>query len=140
MSIQFKRGNTDANDSYTGLNAELTIDFEGETIRVHDGSTAGGAFSVGISDVGDGSTDLSVNYATDSFTITSSTGTNTTVDAATSTQAGAMSAADKDKLDGLELASTIEAEGATNNSALMTPLRVSELLASGNFNIDFGEI
>lgn len=101
MAYQFIRGNTTDNDGLTRASGALSIDFEGETVRVHDGSTPGGAFSLGIS-TGGTSTDLSVNYAPGTFTITSSSGNNAQVNSATSVNAGAMSSADKSKLDTIE--------------------------------------
>ena len=41
-ALQFRRGTTSQNDSFTGVVGELTIDTDLDTIRVHDGSTAGG--------------------------------------------------------------------------------------------------
>lgn len=227
MSIQFPRGNTAANDAYTGPQGAISVDEEGDNVRVHDGITAGGAFQIGVSTAT--ATNLSVNYATSSFTVTSSTGTDATIGAATPTQAGALSSTDKSKLDGIEagadvnvatdlnstyaastvtvtsstgnnttlaavttttagvmtstdktklngiqagaeantvdsvagktgavtlaksdvglgnvenygIATTIEAQAATSNSKYLTPLRAKELLAAGNFNIDFGAL
>ena len=40
--VQFRRGTTAQNDSFTGAAGELSIDTQLKTIRVHDGSTAGG--------------------------------------------------------------------------------------------------
>lgn len=40
--VQFRRGTTAQNNSFTGSVGELSIDTDIETIRVHDGSTAGG--------------------------------------------------------------------------------------------------
>ena len=40
--LQFRRGTTAQNNSFTGSNGELSIDTTIDTIRVHDGSTAGG--------------------------------------------------------------------------------------------------
>ncbi|MDB4351136.1 hypothetical protein OAA34_00320 [bacterium] len=42
-TVQFKRGSTANNDSFTGLVGEISIDTTLGTIRVHDGSTAGGS-------------------------------------------------------------------------------------------------
>ena len=42
-TVQFKRGTTANNDSFTGLVGEISIDTTLGTIRVHDGSTAGGS-------------------------------------------------------------------------------------------------
>ena len=40
--IQFIRGSTDKNNSYTGAEGSLSIDMDKWTIRVHDGKTPGG--------------------------------------------------------------------------------------------------
>ena len=40
--VQFRRGTTTQNNSFTGAVGELSIDTTLDTVRVHDGSTAGG--------------------------------------------------------------------------------------------------
>ncbi len=40
--VQFRRGTTAQNDSFTGAVGELSIDTATESIRIHDGSNAGG--------------------------------------------------------------------------------------------------
>ena len=40
--ILLKRGNTTQSTSYTGPVGELTLDTDLDTVRVHDGVTAGG--------------------------------------------------------------------------------------------------
>jgi hypothetical protein len=40
--LQHRRGTATQNDAFTGSAGELTIDLTNDTIRVHDGSTAGG--------------------------------------------------------------------------------------------------
>ena len=40
--VQFRRGTTTQNNSFTGAVGEISIDTDLDTIRVHDGSTAGG--------------------------------------------------------------------------------------------------
>jgi len=40
--VQFRRGTTAQNDAFTGAIGELSVDTTLDTIRVHDGSTAGG--------------------------------------------------------------------------------------------------
>jgi hypothetical protein len=40
--VQFRRGTTAQNNSFTGAVGELSIDTDLETIRVHDGTTVGG--------------------------------------------------------------------------------------------------
>jgi hypothetical protein len=41
--VQFRRGTTAQNNSFTGAAGELSINTSNSTIRVHDGSTAGGS-------------------------------------------------------------------------------------------------
>lgn len=45
-TFQFRRGTTSQNNSFTGAAGEISIDTDLDTIRVHDGSTAGGFASV----------------------------------------------------------------------------------------------
>ena len=40
--VQFRRGSTSEHSSFTGAIGEVTVDTDLDTIRVHDGSTAGG--------------------------------------------------------------------------------------------------
>lgn len=42
LKIQLLRGTTAQNDAYVGKNGELTIDVSTRSLRIHDGSTAGG--------------------------------------------------------------------------------------------------
>ena len=41
--LQFRRGTTAQNNSYTGLVGEISLDTDTNNIRIHDGSTGGGA-------------------------------------------------------------------------------------------------
>ena len=47
-TLQFRRGNTTQNNSFTGAAGEITVDTTLNTLRVHDGSTAGGTATVGL--------------------------------------------------------------------------------------------
>ena len=40
--VQFRRGTTAQNDAFTGAVGEISVDTDKDTLRVHDGSTAGG--------------------------------------------------------------------------------------------------
>jgi hypothetical protein len=42
-TVQFRRGTSTQNDSFTGSAGEITVDTTNKTIRVHDGSTPGGS-------------------------------------------------------------------------------------------------
>lgn len=48
--VQFRRGTTAQNNSFTGAVGEISVDTDVKTLRIHDGSTAGG-FSVARSDL-----------------------------------------------------------------------------------------
>ena len=41
--LQFRRGTTAQNDAFTGAVGEISVDTDKDTLRVHDGSTAGGS-------------------------------------------------------------------------------------------------
>ena len=45
-TLQFRRGTTTQNNTFTGSAGELSIDEQLDVIRVHDGSTAGGAMEL----------------------------------------------------------------------------------------------
>ena len=51
--VQFRRGTTTQNNSFTGAVGEISIDTTLDTIRVHDGSTAGGHRLALYSEIGD---------------------------------------------------------------------------------------
>ncbi len=157
MAYQFLRGNQAANDGYTGPSGSITIDFETETIRVHDGATPGGAYRVALAD-------LSTSYASSSVTVENSLGTDALISGATQSLAGVLSASDKTKLDGIEtgaeantvdsvagktgavslvksdvglgnvenyaVATQSQAETGTSNSVYITPLRASQNTAA----------
>jgi len=40
--LKLRRGTTSQHSSFTGAEAEVTVDTDKETVVVHDGSTAGG--------------------------------------------------------------------------------------------------
>jgi microcystin-dependent protein len=40
--VQFRRGSRAQNDAFTGAAGEISVDTDGNNLRVHDGSTAGG--------------------------------------------------------------------------------------------------
>ena len=46
--VQFRRGTTTQNNAFTGAIGEITYDTEVKTLRLHDGSTAGGGSVVTI--------------------------------------------------------------------------------------------
>ena len=50
-AIQFRRGTTAQHSSFTGLVGEITVDTDLDTLRVHDGSTAGGSMLAKYSEV-----------------------------------------------------------------------------------------
>ena len=54
--VQFRRGTTTQNESFTGAVGELSVDTTLDTIRVHDGSTAGGFRLAKYSEITSGDT------------------------------------------------------------------------------------
>lgn len=48
IQVQFRRGNTAQNNAFTGVVGEISVDTTTNTIRVHDGSTAGGFTTVSL--------------------------------------------------------------------------------------------
>jgi hypothetical protein len=46
--LQFRRGTTSQNNSFTGAVGEISVDTDINTLRVHDGSTAGGSVLVSV--------------------------------------------------------------------------------------------
>lgn len=48
--MQLKRGSTAENDAFVGLDGTISIDNEGNSIRVHDGKTPGGFMRIGVLD------------------------------------------------------------------------------------------
>ena len=44
--VQFRRGTTTQNNAFTGAQGEITYDTDIKTLRLHDGSTAGGGATV----------------------------------------------------------------------------------------------
>jgi hypothetical protein len=41
-TVQFRRGTTSQNDSFTGASGEFSVDTDRDELRIHDGTTAGG--------------------------------------------------------------------------------------------------
>jgi hypothetical protein len=48
LQLQFRRGTAAQNNAFTGAVGELAVDTDNKTIRVHDGSTAGGIAIVNV--------------------------------------------------------------------------------------------
>jgi Major tropism determinant N-terminal domain len=48
LQLQFRRGTAAQNNAFTGVSGELAVDTDNKTIRVHDGSTAGGITVVNV--------------------------------------------------------------------------------------------
>jgi len=74
--IQYRRGTSTQNDAFTGALGEITVDTTGKTLRVHDGSTAGGNTVVNTTGVQTLSNKTASNLVlTGTVTATSSVGT-----------------------------------------------------------------
>ncbi len=66
IQVQFRRGTTTQHSSFTGAAGEVTVDTDLDTLRVHDGSTAGGVRLAKHSEIptGGGGTVTSVDSGT----------------------------------------------------------------------------
>jgi len=52
IEVKFRRGTSVQHQSFTGANGEITVDTTNQTLRVHDGVTAGGIKLAKITDLG----------------------------------------------------------------------------------------
>lgn len=83
--VQFRRGTTAENDAFTGAVAEITVDTQTNTVRVHDGVNAGGQDLLRTDMANNESITTNINV-TGSITIGPDLGANTiTIGEATST-------------------------------------------------------
>jgi len=94
--IQFIRGNTAANDAYTGPNGSLSVDTEANNIRLHDGVNPGGVVIANIDQAGA----IKSISATAPIVISGTTSDPVIeIQPATTSQDGYMSSTDKSNLD-----------------------------------------
>jgi hypothetical protein len=130
--VQFRRGTTTQNNAFTGAVGELSIDTQLDTIRVHDGSTAGGF-------------ELVQKAATQTLTNKTINLTSNTLTATLAQLNTAISDADVSTIDGTEtltnktLASPVVTTQLTSSSAsfalLDTPTTINFGAAATTFNI-----
>jgi hypothetical protein len=64
ISVQLRRGTDTEHSSFTGAVGEVTVDTTNDTLRVHDGSTAGGIRLAKLSEAGGSGTVTSVDSGT----------------------------------------------------------------------------
>ena len=64
VQVQLRRGTSSQNDSFTGAAGEVTVDTTNQTLRVHDGSTAGGHALSPLTDGDKGDITVSSNGTT----------------------------------------------------------------------------
>jgi len=69
--LQFRRGTTAQNNAFTGTVGELSVDTTVDTLRLHDGSTAGG-FELTTNAATQTLTNKTINSASNTITITES--------------------------------------------------------------------
>lgn len=111
MAIQFLRGDTAANDGYTGPVGSLTVDTEVGTIRIHDGVTAGGWIIGNVDESGN----INTISGTSPIVISGTTADPVIeIKAATPSQDGSMSSEDKSKLDGMQSGAEVNDVNSVN--------------------------
>jgi hypothetical protein len=130
--VQFRRGTTSQNNAFTGALGELSIDTQLDTIRVHDGSTAGGF-------------ELVQKAATQTLTNKTINLTSNTLSATLAQLNTAISDADVSTIDGTEtltnktLASPVVTTQLTSTTAsftlLDTPTTINFGAAASSLNI-----
>ena len=64
ISVQLRRGTDTEHSSFTGAEGEVTVDTTNDTLRVHDGTTAGGVRLAKLSEAGGSGTVTSVDSGT----------------------------------------------------------------------------
>ena len=64
ISVQLRRGTDTEHSSFTGAEGEVTVDTTNDTLRVHDGTTAGGIRLAKLSEAGGSGTVTSVDSGT----------------------------------------------------------------------------
>ena len=64
VQVQLRRGTASQNNSFTGAAGEITVDTTNQTVRVHDGSTAGGHALAPLTDGDKGDITVSSSGAT----------------------------------------------------------------------------
>ena len=64
ISVQLRRGTDTEHSSFTGAEGEVTVDTTNDTLRVHDGTTAGGVRLAKLSEAGGSGTVTSVGSGT----------------------------------------------------------------------------
>jgi hypothetical protein len=105
--VQFRRGTSSQNNSFTGAVGEVTVDTTLDVLRVHDGSTAGGFALVGVNS---------------SQTLTNKTLTSPTVNSGTlsnSTFTGTANFSSVGTFDGVTLANVILATQTFQSNSIM---------------------
>jgi len=64
ISVQLRRGTDTEHSSFTGAEGEVTVDTTNDTLRVHDGTTAGGIRLAKLSEAGGSGTVVSIASGT----------------------------------------------------------------------------
>lgn len=121
---------TDAEKTKLALiEAQATADLTGaEIVTLLNSQLGGSDWQAGAS----GSTDLGNSVAAGTVTVTSSTGDDTILPAATTSNAGVMTGADKTKLDGIETAATADQTGSEIAALLDTEIGDTDWRTGGS--------
>jgi trimeric autotransporter adhesin len=143
--IQYRRGTDTQNNAFTGVVGEITVDTTAKTLRVHDGSTAGGSNIATVSYVDNQIGNIEANaitFGSTSMSIASS-GANIVANVA-GTEMAVFSASGIEVTGLLSATTTITATGNVDGGNIITAGSVSgngrPLTSLNASNIDTGTI
>lgn len=134
--VQRRRGTTAQNNAFTGAAGEFTVDTENHTIRVHDGTTAGGHplvvknANVSLPDVGSWKTKVkydSQGLVTDATTLAASDVPDISATYATQTQLSSKVTANSAITGGTYTKVTVDSKGLVTGGATLTAADIPDI-------------
>lgn len=131
--VQFRRGTRTQNNSFTGASGELTINTEQKSVRVHDGSTAGG-FELARADMSNVGIGTSLTISTLNATSVNSSGLTTSSSLSVFGDAQITGVTTV----GIFTATNVTANGTINVSGVSTLSNVS--LNNGNITVSSNSV
>jgi hypothetical protein len=134
IQVQYRRGSASQNDVFTGALGEITVDTTNKTIRVHDGTTAGGSNIATVEYVDNAIGSLSANSITDGTSNVRINGANGNV----TVSVGGTSNVAVIASSGINVTGTVSASGAVTGASFTGNGRALTSLSAAN--IDTGTL